>query len=94
MPEVAIAVKPMNSPAGADDAVWERAMDLPCQLAIDMPLPRFKIGDWLRLQRESVIDSHCPLSADVPLRANGVLIAWAEFEVVGNRLAVRVTKLA
>ena len=94
MPEVAIEVKPVNPPALQDEAVWDRALVLPCELAVDLPLPRFKIGDWLRLQRESVIDSHCPLSADVPLRANGVLIAWAEFEVVGNRLAVRVTELA
>jgi flagellar motor switch/type III secretory pathway protein FliN len=94
MPEAAIAVKPTNPSVAADDAVWERAMDLPCQLAVDVPLPQFKISDWLRLQRESVIDSHCPVSADVPLRANGVLIAWTEFEVVGDRLAVRVTELA
>jgi flagellar motor switch/type III secretory pathway protein FliN len=31
---------------------------------------------------------------DVPLRVNGALIGWSEFEVVGNRLAVRVTELA
>jgi flagellar motor switch/type III secretory pathway protein FliN len=31
---------------------------------------------------------------DVPLRVNGNVIGWSEFEVVGDTLAVRLTELA
>jgi hypothetical protein len=29
----------------------------------------------------------------VPLQMNGELLAWCEFEVIENRLAVRITEL-
>ncbi len=31
---------------------------------------------------------------DVPVRSGGALLAWAEFEVVNEGLAVRLTRLA
>jgi flagellar motor switch/type III secretory pathway protein FliN len=47
----------------------------------------------LQLETNSVIDSHWQLLADVPLRVNGELIAWGEFEVVGDRLGIRLIEL-
>jgi flagellar motor switch/type III secretory pathway protein FliN len=35
-----------------------------------------------------------PVSGDVPLWVNGQVIAWCEFEVVHERLGVRLTELA
>lgn len=66
---------------------------LPCDLTIDLPLPGFKVGDLAKLVPRMVIDSHWPVGEDVPVRVNGHLVAWSEFEVVGNRLAVRLTEL-
>jgi hypothetical protein len=42
----------------------------------------------------SVIETRSVHSADVPVRANSELVGWAEFEVVGSRLAIRMTELA
>ena len=67
---------------------------LPCQLSLEVPVTRFTVGDLLRLNRGSVVETACAYTSDVPLRANGLLIGWTEFEVIGNRLAVRVTELA
>jgi flagellar motor switch/type III secretory pathway protein FliN len=67
---------------------------LPCQLALEIPLINFTVGDLLRLGKGSIVGTACPSTSDIPLRANGLLIAWSEFEVIGNRLALRITELA
>lgn len=77
-----------------ESEAWTHALELPCQFTVDLPLPGFRVGDVLRLQRQSVISSHWQVGTDVPLRVNGELIATGEFEVVSNHLAVRLTELA
>jgi len=67
---------------------------LPCQLSLEIPIVKFTVGDLLRLGKESIVETACPSTSDIPLRANGLLVAWAEFEVIGNRLALRLTELA
>lgn len=78
----------------AESEKWAEALWLGCRLTVDLTLPDFTVGDVLRLDQQSIIDAHWGQNADVPLLVNGHLIAWAEFEVVGDRLAVRVTRLA
>ncbi len=80
--------------AESEDPRWKPVLDLPCQLTVDLPLPNFKVADFLRLQPGSVMATGWRLTRDVPLRVNGTLIGWGEFEGAGNRLAVRVTELA
>ena len=48
----------------------------------------------MKLRRGTVIDAHHRLGRDVPLCLNDELIGWIEFELVGERLAVRLTELA
>jgi len=79
---------------GEDDIRWRRALGLPCGLTVDLPLPDFKIADLLRLRTGSVINAHWGIGRNVPLRLNGTLLGWCEFEVVGDHLAVRLTELA
>jgi flagellar motor switch/type III secretory pathway protein FliN len=81
-------------PASAQEDGWAGLHGLPCELTVDLPLPGFTVGDLLRLAKSSLIDTHWSISADVPLRVNGELIAWCEFEVVRSNLAVRLTELA
>jgi flagellar motor switch/type III secretory pathway protein FliN len=81
-------------PANREDANWLPVLELPCELSVELPLPNFKIADFLRLRPASVIDAHWRLARDAPLRLNGSLIGWVQFEVVGNNLAVRLTELA
>ncbi|MGD0098678.1 MAG: FliM/FliN family flagellar motor C-terminal domain-containing protein [Terracidiphilus sp.] len=67
---------------------------LPCTLALDIPVVRFTVGDLLRLTRGSIVETAYHQSSDLPLRVNGQLVGWTEFEVVGDRLAVRLTDLS
>lgn len=73
---------------------WSIAMRLPCRLALELSVPAFTVRDLLRLEQGAIIDTNWSQSTDIPLRANGCLIGWTEFEVVGERLAVRITELA
>lgn len=77
-----------------EDARWKPVLNLPCELIVDLPLPDFKISDLLKLRVGSVLDAHLHVGKDVPLRLNGTLLGWIEFEMVGNSLAVRLTELA
>lgn len=80
--------------ANVDDARWRPVLGLVCQLSADLPLPHVTVADFLNLRTGSVIATEWRLSRDVPLRANGTLIAWVEFEGSGARLAVRITEIA
>jgi flagellar motor switch/type III secretory pathway protein FliN len=72
---------------------WDSVLGLRCELSIEVPLPGFKVYDLSRLRPQMVIASQWRVGDDVPLRVNGQLIAWSEFEVVRGRLAVRITEL-
>jgi len=98
---VAQATSPNNAQKARDreesepqEAQWRPALDLPCQLTVDLPLPSFKVADFLKLRNGSVIATGWRVTRDVPLRINGTLIGWGEFEGAGRRLAVRLTELA
>jgi flagellar motor switch protein FliM len=47
----------------------------------------------LRLCKDEVVDARWDLMKEVPLEVSGRQVAWCEFEVVGERLAVRITEL-
>ncbi len=83
---------PPQAPPG--DAAWEQLQWLSCSLAVELSVPRVTVGDILRLAPQTVVETRWQQNADVPIRANGQLIAWAEFEGVDEKLAVRVTRLA
>jgi flagellar motor switch protein FliN/FliY len=67
---------------------------LPCSLALDIPVIKFTVGDLLCLANGSIVETAYHQSSDLPLRVNGQLVGWTEFEVVGERLAVRLTDLS
>jgi len=67
---------------------------LPCTLSLELPAVRFTVGDLLTLSPGSIVETACHQTSDVPLRVNNLLIGWTEFDVVGDRIAVRITDQA
>ncbi len=67
---------------------------LPCTLALDVQVVHFTVRALLELAPGAILETSCHQSMDIPLRVNGLLLAWTEFEVVGERLAARITDLA
>jgi len=95
--DAAVKMAKDHQPGAATDSKPDPVADfgwLPCHLSLEIPIVRFTVGDLLRLNKNSVLETDCPSTGDIPLRVNGLLIGWSEFEVVGNRLAVRITELA
>ena len=76
------------------EELWAEAALLPCVLSVDVPLKNFTVRDLLRLEPGSIAESKNANGADLPIFVNTRLIGWAEFEVVGQRLAIRLTELA
>jgi flagellar motor switch/type III secretory pathway protein FliN len=67
---------------------------LPCTLTLDVPVVHFSVANLLALTKGSIVETSCHHTSDIPLRVNNMLIGWTEFEVVGDRLAVRITEQA
>ena len=67
---------------------------LPCTLTLDVPVVHFTIADLLELKQGSIVQTAWHHTSDVPLRANQVLIGWTEFDVIEDRLVVRITEQA
>lgn len=87
------ALPALESPTAAAEP-WGDCIQLPATITVDLWVQRFKVQDLLRLKPRTVINTRWQKGRDVPLRVNGQLIGWAEFEVAGDRLAVRITRLA
>lgn len=66
---------------------------LPMQVDVTIPVPSFRVQDLLALERGSVLESRWPQTDDVPVWCGGSQLVWSEFEVVDQKLAVRVTRL-
>jgi flagellar motor switch/type III secretory pathway protein FliN len=73
----------------AEELPW-----LPLTLTVEIPVSDFTLEDLMNLRAGSIVRTIHPSNSDVPLRVNGKLIAWAKFEVDGDRLASRITELA
>jgi flagellar motor switch/type III secretory pathway protein FliN len=67
---------------------------LPCTLALDLPIRNFTVADLLALSSGTVVETGYHQSSDLPLKVNGQLLGWTEFEVVGDHLAVRLTDVS
>ncbi|HVM94595.1 MAG TPA: FliM/FliN family flagellar motor C-terminal domain-containing protein [Terriglobales bacterium] len=89
---MAAAPKPQLESTAPDP--WTRVEALPCMLSVEIAVPRFTVGDLVRLAAGRLVDTRWTVGADVPLLINGQLIAWSEFEIVNNHVAVRLTELA
>jgi flagellar motor switch/type III secretory pathway protein FliN len=66
---------------------------LPCTLTLDITHPSFTVRDLLQLRVGSIVETRWPYVSDVPLSVNGKRVGWAKFEVIGERLAARITEL-
>jgi flagellar motor switch/type III secretory pathway protein FliN len=80
--------------AGRVESAWARVANLPCDVAVLLPAPGLRVRDLLGIAPGFVVRTTAPVSSDVPLEVNGQVIAWCEFEVVHDRLGVRLTELA
>jgi flagellar motor switch/type III secretory pathway protein FliN len=72
---------------------WETLSQLRITMRVGVPLSRFRVRDVLTLKVGQVFESGSPETEDVPLMAGQVQLGWSEFEVVDQRLGLRLTRL-
>ncbi len=72
---------------------WNVLSQLRVSMQAGIPLNRFKVRDLLELQKDQVFESASPHTEDVSLRIGKVQLGWSEFEVLEQRMAVRLTRL-
>ena len=73
---------------------WLVLSRLPVVLTARIPLTAFKVRDLLLLQRGQLIRSDWSTTEDIPVKIGRVQLAWSEFEVVEDSMAMRLTRLA
>ena len=67
---------------------------IPIEIDVAIPIRNFRVRNLLALSSEQVIGTEWLEGEDLPLGARGAQLAWTEFEVIDQKLAVRITRLA
>ena len=94
-PSPAVLLPPGSAvpPADLPDPL-ARAYPLPCTLVLEVPIVGFSVGSLMSLTVGSVLETASQQNEDLTLRVNGQTLGRVEFEVIGDRLAVRLTGMA
>lgn len=71
-----------------------RAYDLPCTLVLEVPAVDFTVGSLMRLKVGTIVRTAAQHNEDLTLKVNGQIVGLVEFDVIGDRLAVRLTGVA
>lgn len=77
-----------------EHADWDMLSQIPMLLSAGVQLPKFRVRDLMALKTGQMVESVSPICDDVPLKIGAVQLGWIEFEVVAQRMAVRLTRLA
>ena len=67
---------------------------LPCEVAAEIPVPGFSVGDLLELRVGAVVQTGFPDTSDVPLHVNRILFGLGQFELIEGQIAVRITEFS
>jgi len=84
----------VNALEVAESEADARLNRLSMQLDVMVKVHSFCVRDLLSMEKGTVVETVHEHTQDVPLRCGGALLLWSEFEVLDQRLAVRVTRLA
>lgn len=68
-----------------------RAYELPFTLVLEIPVVEFTVGTLMHLQPGTIIRTQAQQNEDLSLKINGQLLGLVEFDVLGDKLAVRLT---
>ena len=75
------------------EAAWSHVKGLLCRLSVEVPVPHFTVRRLLALAPGNILDTYHEEGAHVPVMVNSQMIAWGDFDVAGDFLAIRLTEL-
>jgi flagellar motor switch/type III secretory pathway protein FliN len=67
---------------------------IPIEIDVAVPIRNFRVRNLLALTTGQAIGTEWVEGEDLPLGGRGAQLAWTEFEVIDQKLAVRITRLA
>jgi flagellar motor switch protein FliN/FliY len=76
-----------------EEGAWTLVKGLLCQLSVQVKIPHFTVRNLLDLAPGDILDTHYEEGSHLPVIVNGQMIAWGEFDVVDETLAIRLTEL-
>ncbi|MGA8220416.1 MAG: FliM/FliN family flagellar motor switch protein [Candidatus Acidiferrales bacterium] len=90
---LAPAVDSAATPAPALD-VWAEMLSVSATVSVEVAIVGLTVRELFRLEKGSIVASSQLSTANVPVVVGGKLMAYGEFQVVGENLALRVAELA
>jgi len=71
---------------------WAALLQLDGVVTAELDVPNLTVDDVLHLSPGTVLNTQWQTNRDLPLRVNGRLLGFAEFDSVEERMAVRLTE--
>ncbi len=68
-------------------------LHIPARVTVEAPIVTLTVRDLFRLEEGFIVATSQSAGANVPVHIAKALVAWGEFQVFGDRLAVRLTEL-
>lgn len=78
--------------SGIPLADWGPLLRLECSVTAELEVPNLTVSDVLHLANGSVLNTRWQTNRDLPLRVNGRLLGFVEFDSVEEVMAVRLTE--
>ena len=73
---------------------WGPLVHLTCAITTELDVPGLTVGDVLHLVPGAILNTHWRTNRDLPLRVNGRLLGYAEFDSGDETMGVRLTEFA
>lgn len=68
-------------------------LHIPAPVTVEVPVVALTVRDLFRLEKGSIVTTSQSAGANIPVNIAKILIGWGEFQVFGDRLAVRLAEL-
>ena len=72
---------------------WEMLSQLKMTIRAGAALKHLRVKDLLTLKEGQIFESLSPATEDIPIEVGQRQLGWAEFEVLQQRMALRLTRL-
>ena len=87
-----VAETQISDPSVRGGDPWGSLTQLMCSVTLELEVPSLTVGDVLHLANGTVLSTRWRTNRDLPLRVNGRLLGFAEFDSTGDAMGVRLTE--
>ena len=92
MATVSAPTMPAAALPGANEP-FAAFLHIPAPVTVEVRVVALTVRDLFRLEKNSIVATSQSAGANIPVHIAKALVAWGEFQVFGERLAVRLAEL-